>query len=332
MQTLWALIKETFAQWSDDKAARLGAALAYYTVFSLGPLLIVVIALAGLVFGQDAVRSEVIGALKDLLGETGARGVEAMLAQATRPQAGSLALIVGGAALVLGAIGVVVQLKDALNAIWNVNERGKARGLWAFVRTYLVSTAAVMALAFLLLISMLVSAAVSAIGGLLLPGIGEAIVQIFNMTLNFAAMMLLFAMMFKWLPDVDISRRDVAIGAAVTALLFTLGRFAIGLYLDATEADTAFGASASLVVVLVWVYYTAQIVFLGAEFTQVYSRRFGSHRGEDHVPAARESALDHRSAPQPARASSAAILTSLILTGLAWMKHRRARTRNQFRP
>jgi membrane protein len=325
MQNVWVLIKETFSQWSDDKAARLGAALAYYAVFSLGPLLVVVIAVAGLAFGQEAVRSEVTGALKELLGDAGANGIEAMLAQATRPSQGSLALITGGVALVLGAIGVVVQLKDALNTIWNV-ETPKEKGLWPFLRTYVISTAAVMALAFLLLISMLMSAAVSALGGALLPAIGEAVVQIFNLALNFAAMTLLFAMMFKWLPDVEISWRDVAIGAVVTALLFTIGRFAIGFYLESTKAESAFGASASLIVVLVWVYYTAQIVFLGAEFTQVYSRRYGSRRNETHGPAARGSEPERL--PERRRVSSGAILTSLAALTLAWFNHRR--TRNQF--
>jgi membrane protein len=321
MQNVWALMKETFAQWSKDKAARLGAALAYYAVFSIGPLLVVVIAVAGLAFGQDAVRTEVTGALKDLLGDAGAKGIEAMLAQASQPRQGSLALIVGAATLVLGAVGVVVQLKDALNTIWDVDAR-KESGLWGFVRTYIISTAAVLALAFLLLISMLIAAAVSALGSLLFPGIGAAIAQTFNLALNFVAMTIIFAMMFKWLPDVEVSWRDVMIGAAVTAVLFTFGRFAIGLYLGSTKAESAFGASASLVVVLVWVYYTAQIVFLGAEFTQVFARRYGSLAAKEQAgsrPTQETRPLQH--APAVTRTTAA---ISLIAAALSWYKHRRA--------
>jgi membrane protein len=321
MQNVWILIKETFAQWSEDKAARLGAALAYYAVFSIGPLLVVVTALAGLFFGQEAVRGEVTGALKDLLGDAGATGIEAMLAQASQQRQGSLALAIGAATLVFGAVGVVVQLKDALNTIWDVDAR-KESGAWAFIRAYVISTAAVLALAFLLLISMLFAAAVSALGGLLFPGVGAAIAQTFNLALNFVAMTLIFAMMFKWLPDVEVAWKDVVIGAMVTALLFTIGHFLIGLYLGATKAESAFGASASLVVVLVWVYYTAQIVFLGAEFTQVFARHYGSLAGQKQAMSEnREEAGPPRQAPPVTRATAA---VSLIAAALAWYEHRRA--------
>jgi membrane protein len=323
MQVVWSLIKETYTQWSDDKAARLGAALSYYAVFSIGPLLVVVTAIAGLVFGPDAVQSEVTTTLKGLLGDAGAAGVSSMLAQASEPRQGSFALVLGGVTLVLGALGVVVQLKDALNAIWNVDTR-TATGVWAFLRTYVVSAAAVLALAFLLLVSLTVSAAVSALGGVLLSGIGEALMYAFDLSVNFALMTILFAMMFKWLPDVRVSWHDVVIGALVTSMLFTIGKFAIGVYLGNAQAESAFGASASLVIVLVWVYYTAQIVFMGAEFTQVYARRFGSHAGEVHTSAATES----RAQDVPLRAvkfSNGTVVASALALALAWYEHRRRR-------
>jgi membrane protein len=323
MQIVWVLIKEAYQQWSQDKAARLGAALAYYAVFSLGPLLIVVTAIAGLVFGGDAVRSEVTGTLRSLLGETGAAGVASMLAQASRPTEGSIALIAGSVTLLFGAVGVVVQLKDALNAIWNV-DTGKRSGVWAFLRMYVVSTAAVLALAFLLLVSLVISAAVSALSSLLLSAIGETIVQLFTYGLNFALMTVLFAMMFKWLPDVRIAWRDVLIGALITAMLFTIGRFAIGLYLGNMKAESAFGASAWLVAVLVWVYYTAQIVFMGAEFTKVYARRLGSHAGEVHMPFAARS-QEMASVPLVPRFSNGTVALSIVALALAWYRRRHAR-------
>jgi membrane protein len=302
----WSIAKDTVSQWLDDGAARLGAALAYYAAFSIGPLLIVVIAVAGLFFGHDAVRGQVTGSLRELLGEAGATGVESLLVEAGKPQNGIWATLIGAITLLLGATGVVVQLKDALNEIWNVDAE-KQSGIWPFLRTYIVSLAGVLALAFLLLVSLVVTAAIAGLGGYLASGLGEAFIALANFVVSFVFVTVLFAMMFKWLPDTDVAWKDVWIGALVTALLFTVGKIAIGLYLGSESMSSAFGAAASLAVLLVWVYYSAQIVFLGAEFTQVYAHRVGSHardpRQRDSLPA---------SAPVSTRASSSPIAGSGI--------------------
>lgn len=314
LDIVWSLVKETITQWSKDKAARLGAALAYYAVFSIGPLLVVVIAIVGLFFGHDSVRGEVTSALTSLLGEAGARGVDALLREASRPQNGVWATLISAATLLLGAIGVVVQLKDALNEIWNVEPKTKG-GVWQFLRTYVISLAGVLALAFLLLISMVATALISALGPFFASSVGEGLAHAVNFALSFGVVTVLFAMMFKYLPDTEVSWRDVWVGALVTAALFTLGKYAIGLYLGGRSMESAFGAAASLAVLLVWVYYSAQIVFLGAEFTQVYAQR----RGADARPP--PAALP----PQQTRKATAGevVLTVLAALALAWFERRR---------
>ena len=273
----WALTKAAASQWVAHKDARLGAALAYYSVFSIGPLIVIVIAIAGLLFGHDVVRGEVIGSLKALLGETGTRAIDAMLSDASRPREGMLATVIGVGTLVFAAIGVVVQLKDALNTVWEV-EAPSGRGIWGFTRAYVLSLAGVLALGFLLLISMLVTAALSAAGKYLAPYLPEASLQVVGFAVSFAVISLLFAMMFKWLPDVQIKWRDVWVGAVATAALFEIGKFLIGLYIGKQGLESTYGAAASIVIVLIWVYYSAQIVLLGAELTNVYAKRRGSLR------------------------------------------------------
>jgi membrane protein len=271
----WALVRKTASAWMAHKASRLGAALAYYSIFSLGPLMLVVITVAGLIFGQEAVRGEVSAQLASLLGEQGAKGIEAMLAGAGKPSEGIFGTILGTATLLFAAIGVVVQLKDALNTIWEVQPPSKS-GVWSFVRTYAVSLAGVLALGFLLLISLLVTAALSAMGNLLAPYLPEAVFHIVSFIISFSVIGLLFAMMFKWLPDIDITWRDVLPGAIVTAALFEIGRLLIGLYIGKQGLESTYGAAASVVIVLIWVYYSAQLVLFGAEFTRVYAQKYGS--------------------------------------------------------
>ena len=274
---IWPLVKETFTRWSNHKASRLGAALAYYSVFSLGPLLVVVVAIAGLVFGDEAVRGELTGQLRGLLGETGAQGIEAMLAGAAKPSEGVVATVLGMATLLFAAIGVVVQLKDALNTIWEVEAR-KVSGVWSFIRTYIVSLGGVLALGFLLLMSLVITSALAAAGKYFAAYIPEAALQIVGFGASFAIITLLFAMMFKWLPDADVRWNDVWLGAVVTAALFEAGKFLIGLYIGKQGLESTFGAAASIVVVLIWVYYSAQLLLLGAEFTRVYADWYGSRR------------------------------------------------------
>jgi membrane protein len=239
---MWSLLKDTAASWSNHKAARLGAALAYYSIFSLGPLLVIAVAVAGLTFRQEAVRGEVGAQLHSLLGDAGAQAVNAMLLGASQPREGILATVLGVGALMFAAVGVVVQLKDALNTVWEV-ESPKASGIWDFVRTYMVSLAAVLSLGFLLLVSLLLTTALAAGGKYIAPYVPELAMHALGSLVSFGMITLVFAMMFKWLPDTHVAWRDVWLGAAVTAALFEVGKLLIGLYIGkqalefATRAD-----------------------------------------------------------------------------------------------
>lgn len=278
---IWAPIGETFSDFSSDRCPRLSAALSYYTIFSLAPLLIIVISVAGLIWGREAVQGELMAQFSDLIGEQGAGQIETMVANASsQPRAGVIALVVGIATLLFGAIGVFTQLKDALNTVWEVKLKspGGWRGVWLMIRTYLLSFAMLFVIIFLLLASLVVSTALSAAGrwmseALPLP---EGMMYALNLAISFAVITLLFAAMFKILPDVKIAWRDVWVGAAVTAALFTAGKFALGLYLGRSAAVSVYGAAGALIIILLWVYYASMIFLLGAEFTQVFARRWGS--------------------------------------------------------
>jgi membrane protein len=274
---MWFLLRDTARQWSEHRTARLGAALAYYSVFSLGPLMVIAISIAGLVFGHAAVRGEVSAEIAALLGDTGAKAVESMLAAASRPFEGVIATVIGLGVLLFAALGVVVQLKDALNTVWDA-EPPQGSGIWGFVRTYLVSLAAIGALGFLLLVSLVATAVLAATGKYVSAYVPEATLQLVNGAVSFAVTTVLFAMMFKWLPDTHVAWRDVWLGAAVTAVLFNVGKLLIGLYIGKQGLESVYGAAASIVVLLLWVYYSAQILLLGAEFTHVYAQHHGSRR------------------------------------------------------
>jgi membrane protein len=273
----WTVAKEAATNWSEHKDARQGAALAYYSVFSLGPIIVIAIAIADLFFSHEGVTSQVISSLKEMVGETGAKAIEAMLAGANHPAEGALATILGIGALLFAAIGVVVQLKDALNVVWEVEE-SKESGLWHFVRTYVLSLAAVLALGFLLLVSLLVTTALAAIGKFAAPYMPEGILHVVSMLVSFAVVAILFAMMFKWLPDASLAWRNVWLGAFLTALFFEVGKAAIGFYIGKQGLESTYGAAASIVVLLIWVYYTSQIVLMGAEVTHAYAKHQGSIR------------------------------------------------------
>jgi membrane protein len=277
MPAWWVPLQETASQWSEHKDARLGAALAYYSIFSLGPLIVIAIAIAGLAFGAEAVQAQVFGTLHGLLGDSGTQAIEGMLKGANRPREGIVPTVIGVGTLVFAAVGVVVQLKDALNTVWDVKSP-PGSGIWRFARTYIWSLAGVLSLGFLLLVSMLLTAALSAAGKYIAPYLPEASLQIAGFLASFAVISLLFAMMFKWLPDTPIEWRDVRLGAVLTASLFEGGKFLIGLYIGKQGLESTYGAAASIVVVLIWVYYSAQLILLGAEFTNVYARRYGSQR------------------------------------------------------
>jgi membrane protein len=294
---VWELIKESGSKWVEHKDARLGAALAYYSIFSIGPVIVIAIAVAGLLFGQEAVRGEVSSQIRGLLGDTGAQAVQSMLADASRPRSGVVATILGIGALIFAAVGVVVQLKDALNTVWEVES--KKGGVWQFVRTYIISLAGILSLGFLLLVSLLVSTFLAAGSKYLAPYLPETMLQLVSSAVSLAFIALLFAMMFKWLPDASVEWRDVWIGAIVTAVLFEVGKFLIGLYIGKQGLESTFGAAASLVVLLIWVYYSAQIVLLGAEFTRAYARRHG------RVPGNVTDTSDHEKANTAVKANPA---------------------------
>src|SRR5688572_13961499 len=243
---LWSLLSEALNEWLEDGAPRLGAALAYYSVFSLGPLLIIAIAVASLFFDGGAVQGQVMAQIRSLVGEQGARAIATMLAGSSTGGRSLIATVVGLAVLIFGALSVVVQLKDALNIIWDVDKPPLA-GVWGYVRTYALSLAAVLAIGFLLTISLMSSALIAAFGQVLGSGLTETVLYGVDLALNFLLLTLLFAMMFKYLPDIEISWHDVWIGAAVTAVLFNIGRFLIGVYLGYQGMESTYGAAASVV-------------------------------------------------------------------------------------
>jgi membrane protein len=270
------MLKQTVSDWLADKAPRLGAALAYYTVFSLAPLLVIALAIAGMFMGAQAVQGELHTQLQSMLGDDGARAVEEMVAAASKPKEGTLATVIGVVVLLFGASGVFGQLQDSLNTIWEVEP--KPRGVWGTIKDRFFSFAMVLGTGFLLLVSLVVSAAVNLIGGWMssiLP-LPEAVLHVLNLVASFAVVTLLFAAIFKVLPDAVIEWKDVWVGAMATAVLFVIGKSLLGMYLGRGSVASAYGAVGSLVVVLLWVYYSAQIVFFGAEFTQVYARARGS--------------------------------------------------------
>jgi membrane protein len=274
---LWGVLKEAAESWSAHKDSRQGAALAYYSVFSIGPLIVIATAIAGFVFGRDAVAGQVAMSIKDLLGETGANAIQAMLIDASRPRAGVLATLLGTGALLFAAIGVVVQLKDALNTVWEVRQT-PGRGIWYYVRSYVLSFAGVLALGFLLLVSLLVTTALAAIGKYAAVYVDEWVLHLTNLVVSFAVITLLFAMMFKWLPDTLIDWYDVWLGAILTATFFEIGKFAIGFYIGKQGLESTYGAAASIIVVLIWVYYSSQIILMGAEITRAFAQHNGSRR------------------------------------------------------
>jgi membrane protein len=268
-----AVFKATMASWSEDRVPRLAAALAYYTLFSLAPLLIIVIAVASLVFGQQAAEGRIADQIQGLLGEEGAKAVQAMLQHAGEQKAtGILATVIGVVTLVFGASGVFGELQDALNTIWRVKPR-PGRGVFDMVRARFFSFAMVLGIVFLLLVSLVVSAALAALGKFGSRMIPVSALHVLDIVVSVAVVTVLFAMIFKIMPDVRIAWRDVWVGALFTAVLFTVGKILIGLYLGRSSVGSAFGAAGSLVVVLVWLYYSAQILFLGAELTKAYAHR-----------------------------------------------------------
>ena len=274
----WQIIKAAVTAWVDDYAPSMGAALSYYMLFSLAPLLVIVIAVAGMVFGQEAAQGEIVAQLRGIMGSEGAMATEAMLKAAREPVKGLVATIVGVVALLLGATAIFGELQSALDRIWRVPARKKASGIWNLLRTRLLSFGLVLGLGFLLAVSLVVSAALAAIGKWWGGWFGgwSGLLEFLNFAISYGIFTLLFAMIYKIMPRANISWRDVWTGAAVTSLLFTIGKALIGLYLGKSGLASGFGAAGSLVALIAWVYYSAQIFLLGAEYTWVYANRLGS--------------------------------------------------------
>lgn len=277
VKVILGLFQETFQEWSNDKASRLSAALAYYTIFSIAPLLIIVIAIAGAVFGDEAAKGQIFGQIQGLVGEAGAKLIQDAIKNASQPKQSAIASIISVIVLLFGATGLFTELQDALNTIWEVQPK-PGRTVKNMVRVRVLSFAMILGIGFLLLVSLTTSTVLAALVAYfnnLLPGV-DFIWRVVNFILSFVVTTVLFGLIFKVLPDVKITWSDVWIGAALTSVLFSLGRFLLGQYLGNGSFGSAYGAAGSIVVVIAWVYYAAQILFFGAEFTQVYARRYGS--------------------------------------------------------
>lgn len=274
------LAMETIRQWQEDQAARMAAALAYYTTFSMAPLLVLVIAIAGLIGGRDAAQGLVMAQVQDLAGNEGREFVQSMIENAAFEPTGITASILGAVTLLIGALGAFNELQHALDRIWDVEPKPIKR--WSvrvqrFVFKRLLSFSMVLGIGFLLLVSLVISAGLSALGDYLsgIPFFSELMLQILNLIISLGLITLLFAMIFKFIPDIKIAWRNVWLGAAITAVLFTIGKTLIGIYLGQTEVGSTFGAAGSLAVLMIWIYYSSQILFLGAEFTQVFTKSSG---------------------------------------------------------
>ena len=283
------LLKDAAHEWSEDKAPRLGAALSYYTVFALAPVLLVAISVAGLVFGEQAAQGQILGELEGMMGPETANLVQQMLTKSAERGAGIVGMVAGLAALLLGATAVMLELEAALNTAWKVKPRS-GRGIKGLVKDRILSLGLVLSLGFLLLVSLVASAALTALGGALeqfsFPGAG-IISQVVQNLVSLGVITAFFALAFKYLADAEIAWRDVWVGALVTSLLFNVGKVAVGMYLGRASVGSTFGAAGSLAILLVWIYYTAQIVLFGAEITRLYAERYGSgiRPDKDAVPA-----------------------------------------------
>jgi membrane protein len=305
-KNLWRLLRQTFADWSEDKAPELGAALAFYTALSIAPLLVILLGVAAFFLGDDAATGQLMSEMASMVGEEGAGAIDDMIKSANKPTEGAIATTLSVITLLFGASGVFGQLQSSMNTIWEVQPK-PGRGLWGFIRDRFLSITMVLGLAFLLLVSMIISAGLAAMGQVFheLPESLRWLAQGFHLSVSIIVLTLLFAMMFKYLPDVKIGWRDVILGAFMTAVLFTIGKFAIGMYLGHSSMASSYGVAGSFVVLLVWVYYSAQILFFGAEFTQVYANKFGSRivPSENAVPVTEEArARQGRVTPRSATA------------------------------
>ncbi|TMA46358.1 MAG: YihY/virulence factor BrkB family protein [Deltaproteobacteria bacterium] len=278
-------LREVAREWRDDDALIQGAALAYYALFAMAPLLVLIIAVAGMVIGRTAAQGRLVEQIQDLMGPEGARMVEGMIEHVSSPASGIAATLGSLATILLGASGVVGQLRTSLNRIWGV--RATQGGVRGMMRQRLAALGLIVGIGVLMLVSVTLSAVLSAVREVLATHVPllSRLLPAANFALSFLLATALFGMIYRVLPDVDLGWGDVILGAAVTALLFTIGKSLVGLYLGRAGVTSVYGAAGTLVFVLLWVYYSAQILLLGAEFTEVYSRRYGSRRALSPAPS-----------------------------------------------
>ncbi|HLK47892.1 MAG TPA: YihY/virulence factor BrkB family protein [Bryobacteraceae bacterium] len=282
------LLSESLSEWTRQKGSRLGASLAFYTLLSLAPLLLVVVSIGGLVFGEGAAENHLVQQIRDLVGPEGARATQLLLSSARNTTHGAIATAIGLLTLLFGASGVLLELRDALNTIWEVSPAPGSglRSIVQLIKDRLFSFALVLSIGFLLLVSLVVNAWIAAAGAYfagVLP-LPEALLHVINGLVSFAIITALFGAIYKVFPEARLEWRDVLLGAAVTSILFTIGKTLIGLYLGKASFVSTYGAAASVVILVVWVYYSGQVFFLGAEFTKVFTRRYGSQPGEPVAP------------------------------------------------
>jgi membrane protein len=300
-KSIWQFLKTIINEWIEAEPFQLAAALSYYTLFSLAPLLLIAIGVAGFVFGREAAQNQIVETLQGMIGQESAQTVQEMIQTSNeKPKTGMFSTIIGFVALLFGAGGVVGQLQTSLNKIWEVSPK-PGQGIWGFIRQRFFSFAMVLAIGFLLLVSLLVTALLSSFTGMLSSLLGDAtfVAHAIDILVSFGFVTLLFALIYKYVPDVEIQWKDVWVGAALTSVLFTIGKYLIGLYIGTSGVSSSFGAAGSLITVLVWVYYSSLIFFLGAEFTKVYASEYGS----GVVPAEHAERIDN-AAPHSAGARS----------------------------
>jgi membrane protein len=325
VKEIWSLARRAFAAWTADYAPSMGAALSYYTLFSIAPLILIAVAVAGLIFGEKAARGEIFAQLATLTGPEGAAAVESLLENANRSTGGGiLATLAGFVLLALGAMSVFGELQNALDRIWRAPVKARESGWWKLIRVRVLSFGMVLGIGFLLTVSMILSAVIAALGKLwAFPG-WETLAHVVDVVLSFGLTSVLFAMIYKVIPRVPIGWRDVWIGAAVTAALFAVGKVLIGLYIGRSSVASAFGAAGSLVVLMVWVYYSAQIFLLGAEFTRAYAFSHGSRAEFEPTPPVatgprlpRVPVARAANDPQPLATRSAMKLGAALALGVA---------------
>lgn len=292
MKSIFSLLKQTFTEWREDKAPMLAAALAYYSAFSIAPLLVVILAIVGFVIDQQDARDQIIAQVTQTVGADAAGIVDRLIQNTTKPNQGVLSSILGGGALLFGALGLFTQLQASLDWIWGIEDVKRESAVRGFIKDKLLSFGMILVIGFLLLISLVLSTVLSFFDSFLqglFPG-ANVVLPILTEAVSFGVITLLFMFIYKYLPHAEIRWRDVWVGAAVTALLFTIGKTLLGLYLSNSATTSAYGAAGAFVLILLWIYYSAQILLFGAEFTQVYARQHGQAivaEGADERPEGR---------------------------------------------